>query len=191
MEIFHISAECYPVAKVGGLADVVGALPKYQKKAGHIAKVVIPFYDTKFRTENEFESVYNGNVKLGYFNFQYSIIKEKNDVLGFELFLVHIPELFDRKNVYGYQDDIERFLSFQIATLNWINSRTTIPDVINCHDHHTGLIPFMIKYCYKYNRLRNIPTVITIHNGLYQGQFNFDKIPYIPEFEFSNINLLD
>ena len=43
MEIFHISAECYPVAKVGGLADVVGALPKYQKKAGHDAIVVIPF----------------------------------------------------------------------------------------------------------------------------------------------------
>ena len=191
MEIFHISAECYPVAKVGGLADVVGALPKYQKNAGHDTKVVIPFYDTKFRNENEFENVYDGVVKLGYFNFPYSIIKEKNDVLGFELFLVHIPELFDRKNVYGYQDDIERFLSFQIATLNWINSRNTIPDVINCHDHHTGLIPFMMKYCYKYQKLRNIPTVITIHNGLYQGQFSFDKIPYIPEFEFSNINLLD
>jgi starch synthase len=40
MEIFHISAECYPVAKVGGLADVVGALPKYQNKAGHLTRVV-------------------------------------------------------------------------------------------------------------------------------------------------------
>ena len=191
MEIFHISAECYPVAKVGGLADVVGALPKYQKKAGHNAKVVMPLYDTKFRFENEYENVYDGVVKLGYFNFQYSIIKEKNDILGFELYQVHIPELFDRKNVYGYNDDIERFLSFQIATLNWINSRDVIPDVINCHDHHTGLIPFMMKYCYKYQKLRNIPTAITIHNGLYQGQFSFDKIPYIPEFEFFNITLLE
>jgi starch synthase len=47
MEIFHISAECYPVAKVG-LADVVGALPKYQNNAGHKARVVVPSYDTKF-----------------------------------------------------------------------------------------------------------------------------------------------
>ena len=68
MEIFHVSAECYPVAKVGGLADVVGALPKYQKKAGHDAKVVMPLYDTKFRFENEYENVHNGVVKLGYFN---------------------------------------------------------------------------------------------------------------------------
>ena len=48
MEIFHISAECYPVAKVGGLADVVGALPKYQSKAGQFARVVVPCYESKF-----------------------------------------------------------------------------------------------------------------------------------------------
>jgi starch synthase len=49
MEIFHISTECYPVAKVGGLADVVGALPKHQNKAGHLTRVVIPCYDTSFK----------------------------------------------------------------------------------------------------------------------------------------------
>ncbi len=48
MEILHVSAECYPVAKAGGLGDVVGALPKYQQLAGHIAKVVMPMYRTKF-----------------------------------------------------------------------------------------------------------------------------------------------
>ena len=55
MEIFHISAECYPMAKVGGLADVVGALPKYQTNAGHEVRVVVPCYDTKFKNENNFE----------------------------------------------------------------------------------------------------------------------------------------
>ena len=54
MEIFPITPECYPVAKVGGLADVVGALPKYQNNAGHLVRVVMPCYDTKFRKENEF-----------------------------------------------------------------------------------------------------------------------------------------
>jgi starch synthase len=48
MEIIHVSAECYPVAKAGGLGDVVGALPKYQAAMGHIAKVVMPMYRTKF-----------------------------------------------------------------------------------------------------------------------------------------------
>jgi starch synthase len=54
-----------------------------------------------------------------------------------------------------------------------------MPDVINCHDHHTGLIPFMMLYCGKYRKLQNTPSMITIHNGLYQGQF--DKLHYLPD----------
>ena len=57
MEILHVSAECYPVAKAGGLGDVVGALPKYQQDAGHQAKVVMPMYRTKFLYNNEFDVV--------------------------------------------------------------------------------------------------------------------------------------
>ena len=191
MEIFHISAECYPMAKVGGLADVVGALPKYQKNAGHHVCVVVPCYDTKFKNENEFECVHWGTVKLGNFNFPFSVLREKTDKLGFELYLIEIKELFDRPNVYSYQDDVERFLAFQIATLDWILGRATIPDIINCHDHHTGLVPFMTKFCYKYSKLENVKTVITIHNGLYQGQFGFEKLYYLPEFDLKYIGLLD
>ena len=191
MEIFHLAAECYPVAKVGGLGDVVGSLPKYQSKAGHLVKVVIPHYDTKFINENEFDCVYSGFVKLGNFNFPFIIKKERTDILGFELYLVEIPELFDRKEVYGYEDDIERFLSFQIATLEWMNSRNDVPDVINCHDHHTGLIPFMIEYAFKFEKLKGTPTVITIHNSIYQGQFGFDKLYYLPEFDLSKVTVLE
>ena len=191
MEIFHISAECYPMAKVGGLADVVGALPKYQKNAGHQVRVVVPCYDTKFKNENDFEYVHWGNVKLGNFDFPFSVLKENTDKLGYELYLIEIKELFDRPNIYGYEDDIERFLSFQIAALDWILARKTIPDVINCHDHHTGLIPFMLKYSYKYEVLSKIRTVITIHNGLYQGWFGFDKLHYIPEFDLKHVGFLE
>lgn len=191
MEIFHISAECYPVAKVGGLADVVGALPKYQRNSGHAVKVVIPGYDTKFKNENEFDIYYKGNVTLGTLNFPFSILKEKTDILGFELYLVEIPELFDRKDVYGFPDDIERFISFQIATLDWINSKSEVPDVINCHDHHTGLIPFMMQYCHKYKKLSKVPSMITIHNGLYQGQFGFEKLNYLPDFDREHTPVLE
>lgn len=191
MEILHIAAECYPVAKVGGLGDVVGSLPKYQTKAGHLVKVVIPQYDTKFIQENEFDCVYSDFVKLGNFNFPFNIQKEKNNILGFELYVVEIPELFDRKEVYGFEDDIERFLTFQIACLNWINFRATVPDIINCHDHHTGLIPFMMQFAEKYEKLKNLATVITIHNSIYQGQFGFDKLYYLPEFDLSKVTLLE
>ena len=191
MEIFHISAECYPVAKVGGLADVVGALPKYQNKAGHKLRVVMPCYETKFRKENDFECVHWGTLQLGNFNFPFSVLKETTDKLGFELYLMEIPELFDRKEVYGYEDDVERFMAFQIATLDWIIGREAMPDVINCHDHHTGLIPFMMQHCYKYHQLLNTPLMLTIHNGLYQGQFSFDKLNYFPEFDRTHVKLLE
>ncbi|OIV40887.1 glycogen synthase [Flavobacterium johnsoniae] len=191
MEIFHISAECYPMAKVGGLADVVGALPKYQSNAGHHVRVVVPAYDTKFKRENNFDCVHWGTVKLGNFNFPFSILKESTDKLGYELYLIEINELFNRQNVYGYEDDIERFLSFQIAALDWIVARNKVPDIINCHDHHTGLIPFLTQFAYKYESLQDLRTIITIHNGLYQGWFGFDKLHYLPEFDLKHVGFLE
>jgi starch synthase len=191
MEIFHIGAECYPVAKVGGLADVIGSLPKYQSSEENRVRVVIPCYQTAFRSENDFECVHWGKLKLGNFNFPFSVLKETSNKLGFELYLIEIPELFDRPNIYNYRDDIERFLSFQIATLDWISGRSSIPNIIHCHDHHTGLIPFMKKYCPKYDKLKDIPTMITIHNGLYQGIFTFNKLYYLPEFDLINVKELE
>lgn len=191
MEIFHLAAECYPVAKVGGLADVVGALPKYQNSSENQLRVVIPRYDTSFNKDNNFECVHWGKVKLGNFNFPFSVLKETSDQLGFELYVIEIEELFNRPNIYNYRDDIERFLSFQIATLDWIIGRNNMPDIIHCHDHHTGLVAFMIKYCPKYKRLQKVPTLITIHNSLYQGIFSFHKLYYLPEFDLIHLSELE
>ncbi|MES2457457.1 MAG: glycogen synthase [Bacteroidota bacterium] len=191
MEIIHLSAECYPIAKVGGLGDVVGALPKYQNKLGHVAKVVMPAYHTKFLRENEFEVVYDGWGKLGFQNFPVRIFREKTNKLGFDLFLVHIAGLLDRENVYGYADDTERFLAFQIAVLDWMAQWEHRPDVVHCHDHHTGLVPFMMSYCNQFKSLSSVPTVITIHNGQYQGQFGWDKLHYIPAFDLWKAGQLD
>ncbi|MEJ2881905.1 glycogen synthase [Pedobacter sp. GR22-6] len=183
MEIIHLSAECYPVAKVGGLGDVVGALPKYQNKLGHFAKVVMPAYQSKFLRENEFEAVYDGWSKLGFHSFPVRILREKNNKLGFDLFLVHIPGLMDRDMVYGYTDDTERFLAYQIAVLDWMAQWEHRPDVVHCHDHHTGLVPFMMANCQQFRVLSQIPSVLTIHNAQYQGQFGWDKLHYIPAFD--------
>ncbi|MFN3907699.1 MAG: glycogen synthase [Flavobacterium sp.] len=183
MQIYHVSAECYPVAKVGGLADVVGALPKYLQKAGAEAKVVMPAYDTKFVQQNAFTEVFQGELTLGWMHFRFQVFKEVNDQLGFELFLIAIPGLFDRPNVYSYQDDTERFTSFQIAFLQWLVHTNQQPDVVHCHDHHTGLVPFMMQFCYAFHPLQHVQTVLTIHNGQYQGWFDFDKMPYLPDFD--------
>ena len=152
MEILHVSAECYPMAKAGGLGDVVGALPKYQTQAGHTAKVVMPMYKTKFLYTNKFDVDFKGSAYLGNKLFEFTIIKEATNKLGFDLYLVDINGLLDREKIYGYNDDTERFTAFQIAVLTWINSWQHNPDIVHCHDHHTGLIPFMMQHCYGFKQ---------------------------------------
>lgn len=98
MKIFHLSMECYPVAKVGGLADVVGALPKYQNKMGLDAKVVMPWYNKPFFYNHDFEVVFDGFIHQSFHMYQVQVYKEKSNVLGFELYLVKIPGLLDREN---------------------------------------------------------------------------------------------
>ena len=183
MEIIHVSAECYPVAKAGGLGDVVGALPKYQCKAGHYAKVVMPMYRTKFLYENEWVVDYKGRAYLGEYNFEFTIIKEKTNKLGFDLYLVDINGLLDREKIYGYWDDPQRFIAFQIAVLTWLNTWQHQPDVIHVHDYHAGLIPFMVKNCSAFNKLAFVKTVLTIHNAQYQGTIGWDKYHFLPAFD--------
>ena len=77
--------------------------------------------------------------------------------------------MLDRDKIYGYDDDSERFISFQIAVVDWLASWKHHPDVVHVHDHQAALIPFMMKHCYRYQHLRDIPTVLTIHNAEYQG----------------------
>src|SRR6185436_19203654 len=121
MEIIHVSAECYPVAKAGGLADVVGALPKYQQRAGHYAKVVMPMHRTKFLYEHEWVVDHKGHFSMGPHEFDYTIIKEKGNTLGFDLYCVDIYGLLDREKIYSYDDDTERFTAFQISVLEWLS----------------------------------------------------------------------
>ena len=191
MRVFHLSAECYPVAKVGGLADVVGALPKYQTMAGLQAAVVMPYYDRKFVRENEFEIVFRSVTLLATRRLYFEIHKEKTNKLGFELFLIKIPGLLDREEVYSYPDEREQFIAFQLAFLDWISYSNQSPDVIHCHDHHSGLVPFLLQHSKLYTRLANTPTVFTIHNGQYHGAFGWDKFIYLPEVDMTQTGLLD
>ena len=191
MVIVHVSAECYPMAKAGGLGDVVGALPKYQQKMGDTAIVVMPMYKTKFLEQQEWEVHFKGKAYLGAWFFDYTIIKLTSNLLGFDLYLVDINGLLDRPKIYGYTDDNDRFIGFQIAVVNWLTSWAQQPDILHCHDHQAGLIPFMMKHCYDYQSLKNIKSVLTIHNAQYHGSMGWDKSVLIPRWDLWKHGLLE
>lgn len=191
MIILHVSAECYPMAKAGGLADVVGALPKYQNKLGHDAKVIMPMHRTKFLLDNEWEVVHKDSFYMGDAYFDFTIIREVTAHLGFELYCVDINGLLDRERIYSYDDDDERWVAFQIAVLEWVKKWEYQPDVIDVHDFHAGLLPFMLKNCYSYQHMSAVKTVLTIHNAQYQGWMSWDKGAYLPAWNTWRWGLLD
>lgn len=190
MKILHITAECYPIAKIGGLADVVGALPKHQNNKNHVAKVIMPFYNNSFTKKNVFNTIFTSEFGFGSAIYSYQIKTLAKNDLGFEVYFVDIPNLLSTENVYTY-DDTDRFLAFQITVLDWLLTWDNKPDVIHCHDHHTALVPFMMTQSYKYDELCKIPNVLTIHNAQYQGWFSYDKLSLIPDFDHVRMGLLD
>ena len=198
MNIVHVTAECYPVAKAGGLGDVAGALPKYLNKLGNNCIVIMPFYHNNWLKNAETEVLFEGRAPFGGDSFAFRVRRLAKPDLGFELILIDIPGRFDRPGVYidpwsghPYWDEKERFLSFQIASLEWIANQKVRPDVIHCHDHHTALIPFMTGQCFRYDKFKNVPTVLTIHNGEYQGRYNRESYSILPAFNLEKIGMLD
>lgn len=191
MNILHVSAECYPVAKVGGLGDVAGALPKYQKKQGHTAMLVMPMYQTAFLEKHQWDVVHKGQSSLGDYSFDFTVIREKSEVLGFDLYQIDINGLLNRPKVYGYEDDPQRFIAFQIAVASWLQSWKTPPDIVHCHDYHTGLLPFFFKYGYGFRKLEKVPTVLTVHNAEYQGWLDWSHSNWLPAYDEWKSGLLE
>ena len=191
MKILHASFECYPIAKVGGLADVVGALPKYQNQLNHHATVIMPYYNNAYTQKVELIEQVKGKINLAGNICDYSVKKVNASDINFDLYLIRIHGLLDREKVYGYEDETFQYIAFQLSLLDWLKKLEEKPDVIHCHDHHTSLIPFFMQYCYDYADLKDIPTVITIHNAQYQGNFSFDKLSLIPDFDHKDIGILD
>ncbi|MBL7828187.1 MAG: glycogen synthase [Saprospiraceae bacterium] len=189
IQVLHISAECYPAAKTGGLGDVVGSLPKYMTNAGVLSAAVIPKYSLKWINGREWTTVYHGAVRSDWRTIHFSVQQETTGALGFPFFVVDIPGLYDRPGIYNdpsgwpYGDEVERYLVFQQAVLQWLVSfpEADRPRVLHCHDHHTGLIPFMVQFAPEFKALSGTATVFTIHNGQYQGAFswrNHNLLPY-------------
>lgn len=190
MKILHISAECYPVAKVGGLADVVGALPKYQNRIGSKAAVIMPYYKTKWVEKATGRVTFTHQLVVDGKSFFAEVIDVDND-LGFTLFVIRIQGLTDRPGVYGYPDDSLRFIAFQRVVLQWLLTFKELPDIVHCHDHHTGFVPFMMQYCPEFDKLMKIPSVLSIHNAQYQGNFPQRGVVMLPRFRKNSFGFLD
>ncbi|SMO97099.1 glycogen synthase [Gracilimonas mengyeensis] len=198
MHIIHLSAECYPAAKAGGLADVVGSLPKYLNQLGEECEVVIPKYDNHWMGKQEFEKVFEGAFSMAAEPVHFSVQRMKDDKLGFPFYVIDIPGRFDRPGIYidpwsghGYWDELERFVSFQTAAMEWMKAENIRPDIVHCHDHHTALVPFMMAHCNRYRDMADTPSVITVHNAEYHGEHDIDKFKLLPAFNLDNIGLLD
>ena len=191
MRILHCSAECYPYAKVGGLADVVGALPKYQNMLGHQASVVVPMHKTPFLFQHQWDVVYRGSIHLGYNTLSFTVIKEQSGELGFDLFAIDIHGLLDREKVYGYDDDLQRFIAFQLAIVQWVVAVKDLPQMIHVHDHHTAMIPFFLKHTGHGSRITSIKTVLTIHNAQYQGNMPWHQSDVLPHWDGWKTGLME
>lgn len=198
VKVVHLSMECYPMAKVGGMGDVVGSLPLYQNQRDDVeAVVVLPKYYNSWVGDQEWETVHEGRFNFDYRRQEYEVQRLKKNELGYELIVIDLPGLFDRDGVYAgqdgvfFEDEVLRVLGFQIASLHWVKTLETSSLVVHCHDHHTGLVPFMMSHCYDFGNLASVPTLFTIHNGRYQGSFSWSWAHLIPYYDDRSGGLLD
>jgi len=196
--VLHVCSECYPAAKAGGMGDVVGALPAYLPEQGIRATVVIPKYKTKWITEQSFNTIYEGSFPLGDQQQPFVIQKLMTNEIVFPFYCIDLPGLFDRDSIYlakdgeGFSDEPKRNIAFQTAVMEWLLIRHERFDLIHVHDHMTGLIPYFMKFCPKYEKLKTTPSVLSIHNGAYRGEFIWDEVKHLlPKFKESNAGILD
>ena len=172
MKILFAASECMPFVKTGGLADVIGALPKEIIKTGADIRVMIPLYRAIGQEVRErLEHVTYFYINLGWRRQYVGIEKLVND--GVTFYFIDNEQYFGRDYIYGKGgDEGERFAFFSKAVLEAISKIDFVPDILNCHDWQTGLIPVLFKAQYQSLPLyKNIKTVFTIHNLQFQGLY--------------------
>jgi starch synthase len=174
LKVLILAAEIVPFAKVGGLADVVGALPKALQALGHDVRLVMPRYrqvdPNRFHLQPILEAV---PVSMGNYQVQVSVRRgEIGDHIP--VYMIDAPRYFDRENIYGYTDDGERFILLCRAALEAMRTLNWSPDVVHCNDWHTGIVPNWMHTIYRDDPFfANTASVYTIHNLAYHGIFGY------------------
>jgi starch synthase len=178
MDVLHLAAECAPLAKVGGLGDVLGALPAATAAHGIRASVLIPFYGgpegAVAAAAGPIARVHDGRARYDGAPFSYRVWCADASPVGVPVYLLEQAECFGRPGVYVGRDGEplapERFLLFQRAALDWLASAGAPRfDLLHVHDHHAGLVPVLLANDPETVALRGLPTVATVHSADHQG----------------------
>ncbi|OON95461.1 MAG: starch synthase [Epulopiscium sp. Nele67-Bin005] len=171
LKCLFVSSEVAPYAKTGGLADVVGALPKELIKQGVDVRVAMPYYQGVRGKFEANEPVANFPMQLDWRDQYVEVFEDKKEVTTY-FFKDNFDNYFNREGLYGYDDDFERFAFFCKAVLESFHWLDFYPDVIHCNDWQTGPICLLLKDKYSWRQeYKNIKTLFTIHNMKFQGIF--------------------
>lgn len=181
MKIVMAAAECVPFVKAGGLADVMGALPKALVEIGCEVTVVLPKYSLipqeyqkEFTLGEEVEVPFKGkNHRCRIFSYE---------LQGVDYIFIENDAYFDRDLIYRQPDDHTRFAFFSRAVLAAVETQRAQTDILHLHDWHTALIPFLMEKDPRYEAMnKKIKTMLTIHNLQFQG--NSPKSVLTEEYE--------
>ena len=188
--ILLAAAECAPLSKTGGLADVVGTLPKALKKLSLDARVITPYHRCiKEKYASSVEHLFDFYVELGW-GTQYCGI-ERLMLDGVCIYLVDNEYYFGDRIYKGGYEEGEQYAFFTRAVLEALPRLDFSPDIVHCNDWHTAMLPMLAKTQYRGSVQERIKWLLTIHNIAFQGKFGFDYVQdlfgidekyYTPEF---------
>jgi starch synthase len=174
LHVAFVTPEMAPYVKSGGLADYSAGLPKALVRMGHRVTVILPRYaGVPFPpgdADGAAEVRVDGEARTA--GFYRARTREGVDVV----FVEH-PPFYDRRSVYGEPDDRLRFAFLSRASIEYFRARGERPSLFHAHDWQTGLVPVYLKAVYRGDRaVGGMPSVFTIHNVAYQGQFPTDTL---------------
>ncbi len=178
LNIVFIASEAAPLAKTGGLADVVGSLPHLLKTLRHRVTVILPLYRHHLADAGIKTRPTGQVVEIWADGIQRLCPLHETKVDGIDYILVEQDDLYARHGLYGppggaYEDNLLRFMLFDRVALEAAASLPRRVDIIHCHDWQTGMIPLLLKTQYQHHaRIARAKTVYTIHNLAYQGIFS-------------------
>ncbi len=182
MHIGFVASECVPFSKTGGLADVVGALPRAVAGLGHQVSLYLPRYRQTKLTDPQ--TVVRSITVPFDDRYRFCSVVNAGNHSGIRFYFIDYPPFFDRDALYGtpsgdYPDNAERFALFSRAVLE-ASKVLGVPHVFHCHDWQSALVPVMLRTLYAEDpAFRDVATVFTIHNIGYQGLFPPDILPLL------------
>lgn len=176
MRLLYIAPEMAPFAKVGGLGDVMGALPRALHRRGHEVRVVLPAYariDARKYGLVPVPGLAEITLGLGAHRVVVSILAANQPGSDLRVHFVHCPGLYGRPSLYGNDaDEHLRFLALSYAALELCRRTGFAPEVVHCNDWATALVPLILKTVYARDpHLGGARSLLTIHNLRYQGMF--------------------